>query len=417
MNRFDRQARISGWDQARLAEARVGVYGRTWTGAFTVWALGSMGVGEVIWIGPPRRALGPFADWLLVDPPFEGVRVAGYPFAVEHSSQLEWALTGSGPGVLLCCESVPGAVRLSRAVARERRWFFAGGRGDNGCGFYRETDLLHAPGCEDPVAAMLAAGLLADAAREMLCPLRGGSVPPDGWAAIGPPVAPLGRVVLVGVGGIGVYAAAALAAVRCPIHLVDHDRVELTNLNRQGLFTSGDVRDSAPKAIAARTALLRLFPRADVTAEVRQVGLDFGEYLAAARPSVILSAVDNARTRVVLQELGREAGIPVVQGGTDIFAADCFTQGVTGPSLDVQMHGALSTAAAREGGRARAGGCAADPSYVVPGMVAGALTARRCLQVVRRAGGLPPIRWRAGLLPADQGGPADGFAELDLRAC
>src|SRR5205823_2969705 len=47
MSRFDRQERITGWDQEALARARVVVYGRDWLGAWAVWALSSLGVGTI----------------------------------------------------------------------------------------------------------------------------------------------------------------------------------------------------------------------------------------------------------------------------------------------------------------------------------------------------------------------------------
>src|SRR5262249_297889 len=161
------------------------------------------------------------------------------------------------------------------------------------------------------------------------------------------------------------------------LHLIDFDQVEESNLNRQGLFTRSDVQNRSPKSLAARQALARLFPQVRLSAEVRRVGADYQAELARRkpRPAAPLSAVDNARTRLVMQSVGHGLKLPVVQCGTDLFAADCFTQEAAGRLLDEQMHGALSKAAAGEVPRDRPGGCAADPSYVVPGMMAAALMA------------------------------------------
>ncbi|GLX00122.1 ThiF family adenylyltransferase [Microtetraspora sp. NBRC 16547] len=50
------------------------------------------------------------------------------------------------------------------------------------------------------------------------------------------------RVLMIGVGGAGACAALALAASGVGVlHLVDDDRVELSNLNRQLIFTEGDI--------------------------------------------------------------------------------------------------------------------------------------------------------------------------------
>src|SRR5262249_5648614 len=134
------------------------------------------------------------------------------------------------------------------------------------------------------------------------------------------------------------------------LRLWDFDRVAPENLNRQALFTEQDARAQAPKADAALRSLGRIFPRVRLVSEVSRIGPQDAGRLAALvpRPTAILSAVDNAATRLVLQQLGHEQDLPVIQGGTATFAADCFTQTVGGPLLDDQMHGALSTAAARE---------------------------------------------------------------------
>jgi molybdopterin/thiamine biosynthesis adenylyltransferase len=217
-----------------------------------------------------------------------------------------------------------------------------------------------------------------------------------------------GSAVLVGVGGIGAYLATLLAALGWAAHLVDSDVVEESNLNRQGLFTPADAHGSAPKALAARDALSRLFPGARLTAEVRRVGPDYHGELAGLRPRpVVLSAVDNARSRLVLQGLGRELGLTVVQGGTGTHAADVYVQAPGGPLLDEQLHGALATAAAREDLRDRAGGCAVEPALVAPGMMAAALMARRLLG--HAAGqALPPLHWRSGGLVVEARRSGDG---------
>ena len=91
MSFFDRQIRIAGWNQERLARACVAVYGRDWLGAFVVWALASLGVGNVLWFGRPSRAAGALARWLLARPaPFPDCRLSDYPFGLEYGVELNW---------------------------------------------------------------------------------------------------------------------------------------------------------------------------------------------------------------------------------------------------------------------------------------------------------------------------------------
>lgn len=102
-----------------------------------------------------------------------------------------------------------------------------------------------------------------------------------------------------------------------------------------------------------------------------------------------------------------------MQGGTSAFSADCVTQRPTGPTLDEQLHGALTAARSREASRRRGPGCTADPSYVVPSMMCGGLVALRAFQAMESDLPLPAIRWRSGRLPMQESqNHAVDFAQL-----
>lgn len=413
--RFDRQMLIAGWHQQRLQEACVAVCGRDWLGTFTVWALAALGIGEILWLGQPCQAAASLGNWFLADPcPFSDCAIYDYPLQVEYGPELAWAMGERRPDVLVCCAEDSLTTAVCKAFAQDHRTKLLAGTTAHGGWYGSGTPPYVQPG-QEPIMSMAVGALLADAVRETLCPLSRGLLPPDGPLRLHTPTPQRpGTAVLVGVGGIGVYVATLAAILGYRLCIVDFDHVEETNLNRQGLFTPEDAQQHAYKAIAAREALTRLFPNARVSAEVRCVGAEFHATLAAIQPSILLSAVDNAPTRLLLQALGRELHLPVVQGGTDTFAADCYTQECSGPLLDEQLHGALSEAAARETKREPRGGCAADPSYIVPGMLAGALMAYRMVQVCELYRGLLPIRWRSGSLPVEQRRITDGFDFTDL---
>jgi len=81
------------------------------------------------------------------------------------------------------------------------------------------------------------------------------------------PGAPLSQrsVLIVGVGGLGAPAALALAAAGLgTLGLADGDRVELSNLNRQILFRTGDI--GASKVAVATEHLQRSYPRLTIRA-------------------------------------------------------------------------------------------------------------------------------------------------------
>ena len=77
-------------------------------------------------------------------------------------------------------------------------------------------------------------------------------------------------IAIVGVGGLGCWAAAALACAGAGrFVLVDDDVVELSNLNRQILFAAGDV--GRPKVHAAADALRRFNPATALDARRRRL--------------------------------------------------------------------------------------------------------------------------------------------------
>jgi molybdopterin/thiamine biosynthesis adenylyltransferase len=415
--RFDRQRVIPGWRQDRLERASIAVYGRGWVGTFLVWGLASLGVGTIRWVGRPESDTQLVASALLARRRFgKGVSIQEYPFDVEYGPELGWALAGIQPDVMIACrESAAGFADCHDYATSERIPLLCGTSAGGGW-FGRKPDPGSASwpkGSGDPVAALAVAAVLIDAAREQIFPLGHGQ-PADGALGLAPPIGrpteAIAAATLIGAGGVGVYLATALAAAlgsRLDLEIVDFDRVEISNLNRQGLFTEHDARHAVAKAEAARRVLSQWFPASRFTASVRRVGAANDSLVRPPDPAprrVLLSAVDNAVSRIAIQDLGLARGVPVIQGGTSIHAADCFTQPAAGPTLDRQMHGALRAAAASEAQLARHAGCAVDPSYVVPGMIAAALMAHRFLHVPEgRAPG--PAHWRPGCLPVLRSDP------------
>lgn len=106
------------------------------------------------------------------------------------------------------------------------------------------------------------------------------------------------HVVLVGAGGLGSPVALYLAAAGVgQITLVDDDKVELTNLQRQILYTSEDI--GRPKAEAARDHLLRLNPGIRVHARTERLTAESAQEVVAAA-DLIIDATDNFAARFAL---------------------------------------------------------------------------------------------------------------------
>jgi adenylyltransferase/sulfurtransferase len=120
------------------------------------------------------------------------------------------------------------------------------------------------------------------------------------------------RVLLVGAGGLGSPAALYLAAAGVgTIGLVDYDRVDATNLQRQVLYGTGDL--GRPKLEAAAERLGDLNP--DVRLEPHALRLDSGNALAVLGGyDVVIDGSDNFPTRYLVNDACVLLGKPYVYG-------------------------------------------------------------------------------------------------------
>jgi len=129
------------------------------------------------------------------------------------------------------------------------------------------------------------------------------------------PVASLaaGRVLVVGVGGLGCPAAAAVAAAGVGhLGLVDPDRVERSNLVRQLLYTDADLGQR--KVAVAAAALTRDHPRLEVALYPdRWPERTPAELLA--RYHVVIDATDRTATKLALHDACLTAGVAYCFGG------------------------------------------------------------------------------------------------------
>jgi adenylyltransferase/sulfurtransferase len=109
-----------------------------------------------------------------------------------------------------------------------------------------------------------------------------------------------GRVLVVGVGGLGCPAAQYLAAAGVgTLGLVDADRVEVSNLQRQILYGPADV--GRPKVEVARERILAINP--DVKVELHEVRLCSENALAILGGyDVIVDGSDNFPTRYLVSD-------------------------------------------------------------------------------------------------------------------
>src|SRR5512135_3654350 len=120
------------------------------------------------------------------------------------------------------------------------------------------------------------------------------------------------HALIVGAGGLGAPAAQFLAAAGVgTLALCDPDAVDLTNLQRQILYATGDV--GTPKVSAARARLHAINPEVRIEAIQARVGSD---ELAAlvADADVVLDCSDNFATRHAVNRACVAQRKPLVSG-------------------------------------------------------------------------------------------------------
>lgn len=120
------------------------------------------------------------------------------------------------------------------------------------------------------------------------------------------------RVAIIGLGGLGSPAALYLAAAGVgTLGLVDPDRVDVTNLQRQVLYSDADV--GRPKCTVARERLTALNP--GLAVEPFPVALTAANALDILREfDLILDGTDNFPTRYLVNDASVLLGVPNVHG-------------------------------------------------------------------------------------------------------
>lgn len=121
-----------------------------------------------------------------------------------------------------------------------------------------------------------------------------------------------GRALVVGLGGLGSSAALYLATAGVGhLTLVDHDTVDLTNLQRQIIHTQA--RIGQPKVDSARETLLSINPGLRITTFAERADADRLDSLVMVA-DVVLDCSDNFVTRQALNAACVRHAVPLVSG-------------------------------------------------------------------------------------------------------
>ncbi len=123
------------------------------------------------------------------------------------------------------------------------------------------------------------------------------------------------KVAIFGLGGLGNFV--SLELTLCGIGslvLIDRDKVEITNLNRQFLYSYLDIGKS--KVEVAKERLKCMWK--DVSIETYELDIRKEDFCDILRDvDVIVDCLDNWESRNVLFKTARDVGLPVVHGAVE----------------------------------------------------------------------------------------------------
>ena len=122
------------------------------------------------------------------------------------------------------------------------------------------------------------------------------------------------HIAIVGCGALGSFQAGAMARAGVgKLTIIDRDYVELSNLQRQWLFTESDVEEALPKCIAASRAIRLINSTCVTVPQVADLTSSNIEDLLD-NVDVILDGTDNFETRYLVNDFAVREKIPWIYG-------------------------------------------------------------------------------------------------------
>ena len=147
-------------------------------------------------------------------------------------------------------------------------------------------------------------------------------------------------VLVVGCGGLGAPVLFYLTAMGIgSLGLCDGDMVALSNLNRQVLFTMGDI--GKPKAVVAKERLLALNPELGTNVYNQLMDEELAETIVPDY-DIVVDCLDNFNSRFILNDACVMAGKPFVHAGIEEYYGQILTVTPgTGPCLRCLFPGGI----------------------------------------------------------------------------
>lgn len=122
------------------------------------------------------------------------------------------------------------------------------------------------------------------------------------------------HALIVGVGALGTHTSELLARAGVKkLTLIDRDYVDMSNLQRQHLFTEKDAAQAWPKAVAAKERLNSINSYVEVEAVVAQADATLLEGIMQD-VDLLIDGTDNFETRFLMNDLSHKYKVPYLFG-------------------------------------------------------------------------------------------------------
>ena len=136
------------------------------------------------------------------------------------------------------------------------------------------------------------------------------------------------KVVIAGAGGLGGIISIYLTVAGVgKIRLIDHDHIELSNLNRQILYGDRDI--GKRKAEVAKERLESLNKEVLIEA-IKETITEDNVFKLVDNYDLIVDAMDNFQARFILNEVAVQKKIPLFHGAVRGFEGRCDCPGSEG---------------------------------------------------------------------------------------
>lgn len=140
----------------------------------------------------------------------------------------------------------------------------------------------------------------------------------------------MSHALVIGMGGLGCAASLGLAKQGVDLTLVDHDKIDPSNLHRQPWHRGSDVgrlkAESAADGLRGAFPKLKISPFARAVDHANAVDLFLGH-------DVVIDATDGVALKFLLSDVSRKTSIPLIYGGALKLAGQVMPIVKGGPCL------------------------------------------------------------------------------------